>query len=353
MNDKVIRVLIAEDSTVSAEIIKCVLEHDPQIRVIGVATNGVDVVAMTVEMKPDIITMDIHMPLMDGLEAVKQVMAYCPTPVLILSSSINSERNMDKVFKAISYGALDVMEKKVFEGYDVDDIFKKELIDKIKFLYKINVITHPLAKIEKSSGERHLHRIHTPVKTNVCSIIGIVASTGGPNALLKILKELPKKGVPPIVVVQHITHGFLEGLVEWLDRETSIQIKVAHDMDKLMPGIVYFAPDKFQMRISSEGNVHLCDEIIVDGHKPSGTVLLSSIAESFGARSLGIILTGMGGDGATGIKKIHEAGGRTIAQDEGSCIIYGMPKIAFKMGVVDEVLPIGEIAQRLLQYVIG
>ncbi len=359
----IIRVLIVEDSPVMCKLLTETLNSDPNIIIVGVAHNGKEAVEVVPQLKPDIITMDIHMPIMDGFEATKQIMAYSPTPILIVSTSI-FKVEMDKVFKAISYGALDVVNKGDIELLG-DGESAKMLIDKIKFLSKIKVIHHPLAKLERTKPEGRMP-VDTAVPLEIEEeapvvqeapisvekvkrptagrVVGVVASTGGPPALLKVLKKFPKNLPCSILIVQHITSGFVEGLVEWLNEECRIEIKVAADSEEIKPGIVYIAPCDMQMRVTKGGVIQLTDDPPLNGHRPSGDVLLESIAKEYKDKAIGVILTGMGRDGATGIAAIKDAGGKTIAQDEETSVVFGMPKVAIDMNAAQKILPINKIA---------
>lgn len=346
-----IRVLIVEDSLVMAKLIAAILNSDSQIMVAGTAKDGEEAVRLAPKLRPDIITMDIHMPKMDGLEATKQIMAYSPIPILIFSSSVLVvEKGVDKVFKAMSYGALDVMEKNLFEGDKVDEKLKNELIKKIKFLSTVRVIPHPLAKIERRT--RKLSPLLRGIKKETGEkIVGIVASTGGPQALAAILKALPKDFPTPIVMVQHISPGFAEGLVNWLNTESSLKVKMAENDEPLKPGTAYLAPTNLQMSVTLSKRVSLSSEPAVGGYCPSGTVLLQSIAETYGNTGIGVLLTGMGCDGVDGLKEIHDAKGYAIAQDEASSIIFGMPKAAINLGAADKVVSLDDMADQIMKWV--
>lgn len=340
----IIRVLVVEDSPSVCKVLTDVLGSRPEILVVGVAYNGKEAVEAVSRLKPDIITMDMHMPIMDGLEATKQIMAYNPTPILIVSAS-TLKIEMDKIFEAISYGALDVIEKGRRELIE-DKKSREELIEKIKFLSGIKVIRHPLAKLERGITQKPLE---VP-KSNVLNrIAAIVTSTGGPAALLQILKSFPKEFPCSIVIVQHITAGFIGGLVDWLNSECQITIKVGDDSEKIRPGVAYIAPSELQMRLGEDRKIHLSNEPPYNGHRPSGDLLLESVAKSYGEGSIGVILTGMGRDGAMGIKAIKQLHGQTIAQDEASCVVFGMPKAAIEMNVVDKVLPLEKVAEEIVR----
>ena len=338
-----IRVLVVEDSPLMCKILTTTLNADPRILVAAVANNGKEAVDLVPSLKPDIITMDMDMPVMDGLEATKQIMAYHPTPILIVSSSV-FKVGMDKVFKAISHGALDVMDKSELELVG-DRKSGETLTAKVKFLTGVRVVDRPLVKLR---NERSLVDLKTPRKRISDKIVAMVSSTGGPQALLKILRRLPEDFPCGIVIVQHITSGFLSGLVDWLSKECKIRVKIGEDSEEIRPGVAYIAPDNFQMKVKEGGKISLLDEPANGGHRPSGDVLLESVARIYGKGSVGAILTGMGRDGVMGMKAIKQSQGRTIAQNEKSCAIFGMPNAAIEMNVIDQVLPLERIAEEIL-----
>jgi two-component system chemotaxis response regulator CheB len=337
-----IRVLVVDDSPLMCKILTNILNCDPQILVAAVAINGKEAVELVPRLKPDIITMDIDMPVMDGFEATKQIMASHPTPILVVSSKV-FKAGMEKVFKAISQGALDVIDKSELELVG-DKKSGEALITKIKFLNGVRVIHQPVAK---SRIERSVVDLKPPAKKVSDKIVAIAASTGGPQALLGILKRLPQDFPCGIVIVQHITTGFLAGLVDWLAKECKIKIKIGEDSEEIRPGVAYIAPDNFQMRVEDGGRISLSNEPACGGHRPSGDVLLESAARAYGKGVVGAILTGMGRDGAMGIKAIKQVHGKTIAQDEESCVVFGMPNAAIEMNVIDKVLPLERIAEEI------
>jgi len=280
---------------------------------------------------------------MDGLEATKQIMARNPVPILIVCASA-MELETGMAFKAISYGALDVIDKRQ-AGIAGNEEYKKKLIENVKFLSGIKVIRHPLAAF----SDDNKIKISFQIPKILDRIIAIATSTGGPNALHKILKDLPQQLPCGIVIVQHITTGFLEGMVRWLSSECQIKIKIAENSEQIHPGIVYMAPTDLQMRVKEGGIVRLSNEPLHNGHRPSGDILLESAANVYKEKAIGVILTGMGRDGAMGIKAIKEMHGKTIAQDEQSCAVFGMPKAAIDMDVADHVLPLEKIAEGIMQ----
>jgi two-component system chemotaxis response regulator CheB len=341
-----IRVLVVDDSPLMCKILTNMMNCDPQILVTAVANNGKEAVDLVPPLKPDIITMDMDMPVMDGFEATKQIMAYHPTPILIVASTA-FKAGMERVFKAISHGALDVIDKSELELVG-NRKSGEALIAKIKFLTGVRVMHRSLMK---SANERSITDLKTPRKDVSDKIVTIVASTGGPQALLEILKRLPEDFPCGIVIVQHITSGFLPGLVDWLTKECKIKVKIGEDSEEIQPGVAYIAPDNVHMRVENGGKITLSNEPPHKGHRPSGDVLLESAAKAYGKGSVAAILTGMGRDGEMGMKAIKQFHGKTIAQDEKSCVVFGMPKMAIEMNVIDKVLPLGKIAEEIVSMV--
>jgi two-component system chemotaxis response regulator CheB len=335
-----IRVLVVDDSPLMCKILTNIMNCDPRILVAAVANNGKEAVELVPSLKPDIITMDIDMPVMDGFEATKQIMADRPTPILIVSS----KTGMEKVFKAISHGALDVIDKSELE-LARDKKSGEALIAKIKFLNGARVTHQPLTN---SAVEGSIVDLKAPRKKVSDKIVAIVASTGGPQALLEILKRLPEDFPCGIVIVQHITNGFLAGLVGWLAKECKIKVKIGEDSEEIRPGVAYIAPDNVQMRVEEGGKIRLSHEPAFGGHRPSGDVLLESVARAYGKGGVAAILTGMGRDGAMGMKAIKQLHGKTIAQNEKSCVVFGMPLAAVEMNAIDKVLPLEKIAEEIV-----
>lgn len=345
-----IRILIVDDSPLVVQVLAQIIATDPELCIVGVAHDGKEAVEKARGLKPDLITMDIHMPTLNGVEATKQIMAYSPTPILLFSSAVNGDQ-MHQAFEALSYGALDAVEKHGFlEGDEIPEEMVQDFIARIKSLSKVKVISHLLGKLEqnRSSSPSHLSNI-LPGKS-LDKMIGIVSSTGGPHALLTVLKEIPPSFPVPIAVVQHISIGFVERLRDWLQSNLSLQIKVAKHKESCEGGVVYLAPSNFQMRIVQEGGIVLTHEPKVAGQKPSGTVLLSSIASAYKSKALGVILTGMGEDGAAGLKAIYDAGGHTIVQDESTSVIFGMPQKAIDLGAAKEILSLSQIASKIQKW---
>lgn len=338
-----VRVLIVDDSAVVREILKHMLESDPDIHVVGMAGNGVEAVALTSKLKPDLITMDLKMPHMDGMEATERIMAYCPTPILILTSYLDRE-GMYSSLDALAAGALDVLEKPTIVPDAQWQAMTGTLVDKVKLLARIRVIRHVQGKTRRRRGERRA----SPVADRNVEVVGIGVSTGGPKVLQQILSALPGDFSLSVLVVQHITEGFMSGLVDWLQPPCQLTVKIAAEGDAVLPGRVFFAPDSSHLVVASDGTLHLSRAEPVNGHRPSADVTLQSLAAAYGDRAAGVLLTGMGSDGAEGLRAVHEAGGLTLAQNEESCVVFGMPRAAIELGAAQHVLSLPDLTESLI-----
>ena len=342
---KHIRVVIADDSLVAREMLAQILATDPNIEVVGQAKNGQEAVDMVANLRPDLVTMDIHMPVMDGLVATERIMAFTPTPILVVSSSVHGE-GMGSAFDALTLGALEVIKKpEPKEWADLERI-GRDVLRKVKVLANVRVITH----IGGRRGHADRPMGVRPTRMTERRIVAIGSSTGGPSALLAVLAKLPSDFPVPILVAQHIADGFVPGLVSWLDGGSQLKVVAATDGDRPVAGTVYFAPTGRNMVIegatirferSGKGQLYI----------PSADTLFDSVARSFGERSVGVILTGMGADGAEGLKTMYDKGAATIAQNEDTCTVFGMPRAAIELGAASRVLPIEDIATGILELV--
>lgn len=359
-----IKVFIAEDSLTVTMILQKIFASDEDIQVIGTARNGKEAVDKVRMLRPDIVTMDIRMPVMDGFEATKQIMTLCPTPILVISASVGKE-DMNIAFNAIRAGALDIVEKpKGNLAMDYENI-GRDLIKKIKILAGVKVFHHVSSAVRpRKTAPEETAAVQVPVKqihasrreekhkklslSRPVEVVAIASSTGGPSALMKILRHLPADLSCPVVIVQHICEGFGQGFVDWLNKECAIHIKTAERGEMLMPGTVYVAPDGYHLLIDPGKIVRLSKSMPINGLRPCATLMMESVARHMGAATIGVILTGMGRDGADGMKAIKEAGGATIAQNQETCVVYGMPREAVELGVVDKILPIERIAEEVL-----
>jgi len=384
-----IKVLIVEDSPTVAQILAKLLENDPQLQVVGVATDGTQAIRYVARFLPHVITMDVNMPHMGGLEATEYVMAHYPTPILVLTASL-AKQDIDLSFKMLAAGALEIIEKPHADGWGRES---QRLVERIKLLSRIKVITHIRGKSRsladfalnptkaRLSADEVLRfeprrpnpsdvvtapldpgKIYKPptapafthsevvaLRTRNLQLVGIAASTGGPPALSKVLKPLSAKFPIPILLVQHIPVGFSKGLADWLNGETKLTVKLATEGELALPGYAYLPPDDSHMVIGPDMRLRRDKSGPRYGLRPSADVTFESMAAAMPGKMLSVILTGMGRDGAQGMKALHEAGNYNIAQDEATSVIFGMPKSAIELGVVDKILPINEIPNLLRQ----
>jgi len=328
------------------ELLRAIIGADPRFEVVGVATNGLEAVQLAKELKPDVITMDIQMPLMDGFEASREIMIDSPTPIVIVSSHYDV-RQVAISMQALSVGALAVHPKPL--GPE-DPNFVEQTEDFLRTLHTMSQV-HVV---------RHLRKRETPIpplsrirpSTGACRAVAIAISTGGPAALRDMFQTLPTDYSVPVLVVQHISRGFVEGLAAWLNAVSAIRVKVAVHGERLQPRTVYLAPDDRHLGVTPDGEqVHLADDPPIKGFRPSGTYLFESVAKAFGANVVGVIMTGMGEDGVAGLRAIRAAGGPIIAQNEESSVVFGMPARAIDAGLADVVLPLTAIVAQIAKQI--
>jgi len=334
-----IKVLIVDDNSLCRKILVDILSSDDEIEIAGEAENGRQAIDMVNKLCPDIITMDAVMPVMDGLETIKHIMSTKATPILVISDINDS----NLAFSAIAEGALETISK---SDVNIDDC--KKFINKIKSLSKVKVITHIKTKSVEHKRDETIFTVKSD-KKQLDRLVAIASSTGGPKALSVLLARLPENFAYPIVIAQHISDGFVPGLVEWLDRVSKLNVKQAEEGEKISSGNIYVSPSETNMTIDSNEKIYFIERKEKDIYHPSCDALLSSIANVYGSGSIGVILTGMGNDGAVGMKKIKEAGGCTIAQDEESSVIYGMASVAVESGCIDKIMPLKQISEELVQ----
>jgi two-component system, chemotaxis family, protein-glutamate methylesterase/glutaminase len=329
-----IRVLVAEDSAVTREFLRGLLAAPP-FEVVGAVGDGVEAVALVAQLRPDVVLMDIHMPHLDGLAATRQIMESVPTPIVLMTTSFD-RTNTAMSFEALRVGALTVLEKPAGAGHPDHSRSVQELLSAVRLMSEVKVIRRwPRAERPGPPvAPRVSHRVR---------IIAMGASTGGPGALADILGNLGPIDAP-VLVVQHIAHGFTEGLAQWLSGQTRLAVSVAGPGETVRGGAVYLAPSGRQMGIGADGRIRLQEAVGADGFSPSASHLFESVAASFGRAAVGVLLTGMGRDGASGLKSLRDAGAVTIAQDEATSVIFGMPREAVRCGAADYVLPPREIA---------
>jgi two-component system chemotaxis response regulator CheB len=341
-----LRVLVAEDSPTARALLLEILRSDPQVEVVGTASNGVDAVRLTKELRPDIVTMDVHMPELDGLQATREIMTTAPTPILVVSSAAREDAALS--LTATEAGALMVVPKPA--GPHTPDFEQQRdyLLRMVHAMAHVRVVRRWAPR--PVAGQAATERPRSAVGQKP-EVVAIAASTGGPAALRHILQALPARFAVPILVVQHIAKGFSPGLVDWLDAASGPRVHLAAQGMAMEPGHVYVAPDDRHLGMRSDLTVELSASPPVGLFRPSATYLFRSVAEATGGAAAAVILTGMGDDGVAGLRPLHEAGAHVLAQDERSSVIYGMAREAVHAAVVDEVLSLEAVAPRLVELV--
>jgi len=349
-NEK-IKVLVVDDSAFMRVVISDMLNASPGIEVAGVARNGIEGVEKAKTLSPDVITMDVEMPKMNGIEAVRQIMAEKPMPIVMLSGI--TKKNADVTLEALANGAFDFVTKPSGTlSLDIEKV-KEEIIAKIKSAYasagKICTGTGPGMK-RLRGARKYAHIRALPAEAGRISkrVVVIGSSTGGPKALDEIFSALPD-GIPAgMLVVQHMPPYFTKSLAERLDKHSPVHVREGKEADMITNGSALVAPGDYHMAVNN-GKIHMNKEPPVNAIRPSVDVTMLSIAKTYGSNTVGVILTGMGRDGADGMKAIKEGGGKTIACDEETSVIFGMPKEAIKLGCIDNIVPLHEIADEIMK----
>jgi two-component system, chemotaxis family, protein-glutamate methylesterase/glutaminase len=343
-----IRVLVVEDSAVVREFLVRILGSDPELEVVGTAADGEAALEAVEQMRPDVVTMDIHMPKMDGFDAARRIMETRPTPIIIVSGTVNLAETTN-AFRAMEAGAVAVLERPVGIGHPDQQATAANLIRTVKLMAEVRVVKRwPRARpadLARPVSAR------PDIKVPACSVavVAIGASTGGPPVLQTILSQLEASFPVPILVVQHIATGFTEGFVEWLGQSSKLRVRLAAQGEQILSGHVYVAPDGFHLKVTAGRNVWLSDEKPENGLRPSVAALFRSVAKAYGGQATGVLLTGMGKDGAEELKLMREQGAVTIAQDRESSVVHGMPGHAISIGGAAYVLPPEKIPQALTE----
>jgi len=344
-----IRILVVDDSAFMRKALTRMLASDQMIEVVDTASDGREGYEKTMRLRPDVVTLDVNMPGMDGLTALGLIMRDCPTPVLMLSSL--TAQGGEVTLRALDMGAVDFIDKTSARSAMEILTIAGELITKVKAVAHVDIskmlATAPPAPSASPPAQKTL-----PAAKCRYEVVAIGTSTGGPPALQSILSRMPRDLPVPVIVVQHMPVGFTASLAARLDGLSQLYITEAVDGDTAVPGRCLIAPSGLHMTLGRNADgycVRLSDKPEGLLHRPSVDVLMESVANAAGSRGLGVILTGMGSDGAAGMKKLHDAGGTTLAQDEQTCVVYGMPRVAVEMGGVDRSIPLGRMHTAILE----
>jgi two-component system, chemotaxis family, protein-glutamate methylesterase/glutaminase len=363
--DRPVRVLVVEDSPTVCHRLCDVLAADPGIEVAGAAHSGLAAIDATRRLAPDVITMDIMLAGMSGLAATEQIMAHQPTPILVVSSADNRSE-LFTTYDALAAGAVDVLDKPRGDATDAD--WERRLCAAVKLVSRVAVITHPRAKLTRlrTGPARTAPGVPAgpagtagpapsvpagpagPAGRRQCDLVAIGASTGGPGALVEVLRALPEDFAPPVLLVQHIGSAFAGTFVDWLDSQIRQTTTCARDGEPIaaVAGRVIMAPGDRHLSVRA-GRLRLTDGPERHSCRPSVDTLFESVAADCGGAAIGVLLTGMGRDGAAGLLAMRRAGAWTIAQDQATSVVYGMPREAVQLGGADEVLSVGDIGHRL------
>lgn len=344
---KPIRVLIVEDSPVVAEHLRRIVSADPRFDVVGIASSGEESLNMVERLSPDVISMDIHLPGMQGFETTRRIMSRRPTPIVVVSGIRDDE--IPLTMRALQAGALAVVEKPVAVTHEDYAALARKLCTQLAIMSDVKVVRQ--REDQRLPGEAPLVSVSPPAIRGPYRALGVAASTGGPSALMQFFTGLGPGFPLPILVVQHMTPAFLAGFADWLQSVTPFQVSIVNGVTPLVAGHVYLAPS-VDRHLAVRGSVAYAEEGPPNGvHRPSANVLFSSMARALGPAAVGVLLTGMGEDGAVGIGELKRAGSWTIAEDESTAAVYGMPAAAVQLGSVHESLPLPHIAPRVLEIV--
>jgi two-component system chemotaxis response regulator CheB len=345
-----VKVLIVDDSAFMRNTLTSMISSDPEIKVIGVARDGIEAVEKVAQLKPDIVTLDVEMPRMNGIEALRQIMSKNPVPVLMVSSLTTEEAKI--TLDALDIGAVDFIPKNLSDlSINIVKI-KEHLIEKIKKIGKRGL---PLFRKTPSPRQIDISVAPQVVSHKRINIVAIGTSTGGPKALQNILTKLPKDFPVPILIAQHMPPQFTAPFAERLNQLSEIDVKEAEDGEAIRKGIAYIAPGRGHMSIRRKKITETVISISEDRgdyvYRPSVDALMLSVVECFPGHVLGVILTGLGNDGLIGMKEIKNSGGRTIAENEATCVVYGMPRAIVESGLADKIVPVDEVAGEIINSV--
>lgn len=342
-----VRVMLVEDSLVVRTLLTHIVSRDPRLELVGAVASGEEALAAITTIRPDVISMDIRLPGIDGLETTRRIMAEQPTPIVVIADAIE-DSSLKISMNALRAGALSVVEKPVATTNAGYDAIATEICTQLRIMAAVPVIRR------RPIGAEWMMRRPKPAfdETRVdsaVSILAIAASTGGPPALAKVIGALPKDFPLPILLVQHMGAAFMEGFASWLDGVVGLNVVIGRDGERIAPGHVYVAPGDRHLELGSGRNLRISDAPPVSGQRPAATALFSSVAFHARSQGIGVLLTGMGEDGALGLLDMRRAGAATIAEHESTAVVYGMPAAAVRLSAAESILPLDDVAPHLLR----
>ncbi|MEZ5934256.1 MAG: chemotaxis response regulator protein-glutamate methylesterase [Alphaproteobacteria bacterium] len=341
MSRRKIKVVVVDDSALMRKMLTAVLESDADIEVAGAAPDALSARQMIRDLDPDVVTLDVEMPGMDGLTFLEKIMTLRPMPVIMVSSL--TQKGAKTTIRALECGAVDFVAKPVAPAHEALDTLKSNLISKVKAAFSANVIAHKPRQANRPP-------VRTGTRQGKTKLIAIGASTGGVVAVQTILAALPRQ-CPGVVITQHMPPAFTKSFASRLDQNCGLTVVEATDGERVQPGHAYIAPGSHHLEIGQSQQGFICrlrDGPLVSGHRPSVDVLFESVAKQAGDQAVGVILTGMGRDGAAGLLAMRQAGAATLGQCEASCVVYGMPRAANELGAVAAELPLECIAEGIM-----
>lgn len=336
-----IRVVVTEDSAVTRALLTAILEEAPGFELVAAVPDGVAAVNAVARLRPSVVTMDLHMPRLDGVEATRRIMREAPTPIVVVTASSEVDGRM--TYDALAAGALSVVARPVGPSDPRFAARRDALLAELRLMTGVRVVR----RIERAAPRAPTpslvpRRLVRPVR-----VVAIAASTGGPAVLHRLLHDLPRDFALPILVVQHMSEGFIGGLARWLSDVAPGPVQIARDGDVLVPGVILLAPDGSHLRVTADGTVRLDAGPPIGGHRPAATALFNSVAEAYGDRALGVVLTGMGRDGVDGLARLRATGAMTLAQDAASSAVFGMPGAAVEAGAVERILALDDLGRTI------
>jgi len=344
-----VRVMIVEDSLVVRELLRYIVSRDPRLELVAAVASGEEALAAIAGARPDVISMDIRLPGIDGLETTRRIMAERPTPIVVVADAVE-DSSLHISMNALRAGALSVVEKPVATTHAGYEAVAGEICTQLRIMAQVPVIRRrPIGSEWAGRSAPAAPPPPVPAFGQTASVLGIAASTGGPPALAKVIGALPENFSLPVLLVQHMGPAFMEGFAAWLDSVVALPVALARDGQRAEAGHVYVAPGDRHLELGSNLVMRVVETPPVSGQRPAATVLFRSIARQAGASAIGVLLTGMGEDGAAGLADMHAAGAQTVAEHESTAVVYGMPAAAVRLGAARAVLPLDQVAGHVMR----